>query len=83
MTNQVTVWSSDAYPADEPPLRLPAAPSDSYMMRVAAGHVKAAGDDLDQFADNYYSKHGEAAIGLERFVIALWPAVRGTDPVMR
>ena len=74
MSKRVTVWSSDSYPADEKPLKLPASSNDEYLMRVSAGHQDIGNQDLDDYVYEYNEQHDEAPVGLEHFVIDFWPA---------
>ena len=74
MHKRVTVRSSDAYPADEKPLKLPTAGHDRYMMRVTVGYKDMNAADVEDYAADYDDQHGDPPMGVERFVIDFWPA---------
>lgn len=70
---RVTVWSSDSYPADEKPLKLPSSVGDQYLMRVAVGYQDTQGKDIEDYVDDYNDEHDDVPVGIERFVIDFWP----------
>ena len=53
---------------------LPKVKDGRYLVRVAVGYRSTGGLSLDDYAMEYYERHGTTVRGMERFVVDLWPA---------
>lgn len=71
---RVGVWSGDASPGDEPPLKLVKSAGDRYLMRVSVGRKDLGGQDPDDYALECYERDGALPHDLERFTVDFWPA---------
>lgn len=71
---RVGVWSGNAYPGDQPPIKLVKSAGDRYVMRITVERKDVGGQDLDDYALECYERDGEAPRELERFTVDFWPA---------
>ncbi len=67
------VCSLDGLPGKKT-VTLPEAKGARYLVRVAVGYRSTGGLSLDDYATEYYDRHGTTVRGIERFVVDLWPA---------
>ena len=67
------VWSLDGLPGKKT-VTLPEAKDGRYLVRVAVGYRSTGGLSLEDYAMEYYDRHGTTVRGIERFVVDLWPA---------
>lgn len=67
------VWNLDAH-SGRKTITLPKAKGGRYLVRVAVGYRSTRGLSLEDYAMEYYDRHGTTPRGIERFVVDLWPA---------
>lgn len=70
---ELRVWSLDGTPGKKT-VTLPKVKDGRYLVRVAVGYRSTHGLSLDDYAMDYYERHGTTVRGIERFVVDLWPA---------
>ncbi|WP_298134168.1 hypothetical protein [Micropruina sp.] len=71
--HELRVWSLDGTPGKKT-VTLPKVKDGRYLVRVAVGYRSTGGLSLDDYAIEYYERHGTTVRGMERFVVDLWPA---------
>ena len=69
---ELRVWSLDGLPGEKT-ITLPKAKGGRYLVRVAVGYRSTRGLSLEDYAMEYYDRHGATPRGIERFVVDLWP----------
>lgn len=66
------IWNVDS-DFSKQTITLPKAKGGRYLVRVAVGYRSTRGLSLEDYAMEYYDRHGTTPRGIERFVVDLWP----------